>query len=283
MSSEHHHHHHGEQEGVELPTPTAWPITAALGITLIALGLVTSIVVSIVGLVVTLSGAVGWFLDVFPSPQHEIVPYADPEKQAAPVKVSQSTINHLRMGQGGHRAFYPIRVHRYTSGVLGGLAGGAAMAVVAMIYGIASGHTLWFPVNLMAAAGLPGLMGANIATLDQFHLGALLVALMTHTLVSILVGWLYAVLLPMLPARFEWFWGGIVTPLLWTAVIVPMFQVVDPDLAKRVDWIWFVLCQITFGVVGGFVVYKSQKVETMQTWSLAARMGIHAMENDKSE
>ncbi len=41
------------------------------------------------------------------------------------------------------------------------------------------------------------------------------------------------------------------------------------------------LCQISFGVVGGYVVYKSQKVETMRSWSLAARMGVEAMEGEE--
>jgi hypothetical protein len=40
-------------------------------------------------------------------------------------------------------------------------------------------------------------------------------------------------------------------------------------------------CQISFGVVGGYVVFKSAKVETMQTWPIAARMGVHAMESEK--
>jgi hypothetical protein len=30
-------------------------------------------------------------------------------------------------------------------------------------------------------------------------------------------------------------------------------------------------------LVGGFVVFKSQKVETMQSWPLGQRMGMHAI------
>jgi hypothetical protein len=50
-----------------------------------------------------------------------------------------------------------------------------------------------------------------------------------------------------------------------------------------VDWPWFVICQVAFGMVGGFVVFKSQKVETMQSWSLGQRMGLHAMGEEKQE
>ena len=49
------------------------------------------------------------------------------------------------------------------------------------------------------------------------------------------------------------------------------------------DWLWFLICQVSFGVVGGFVVYKSQKVETMQSWPLAQRLDVEAMRGDKEK
>jgi hypothetical protein len=94
---------------------------------------------------------------------------------------------------------------------------------------------------------------------------------------------LYTVLLPMLPARLEWLFGGVMTPLIWTALIYPTFNLINPALAARVDWGWFVICQVSFGLVGGFVVFKSQKVETMQSWSLGQRMGMHAMPEQEKE
>jgi len=274
--------HHGEHaEGVELPTPTAWPMITALGIMLIAGGFVTSFVVALVGISLAVIGGIGWFRELFPVPNHEIVPYAEPAKQAAPVKISPRRISHLSLGAGGHRAYYPIRVHRYSSGIIGGLAGGAAMAALALLYGLIFQHSIWYPINLLAAAGLPTMATASVESLKEFHVAALVVALLSHTALSILVGMLYTVLLPMLPARFEWFWGGIVIPLIWTAMLFPMFDIVNPALAEHVDWLWFIICQVSFGVVGGYVVFKSQKVETMQTWSLAARMGMHAMEAEE--
>ena len=157
------------------------------------------------------------------------------------------------------------------------------MAVLAMLYGWFAQHSIWYPINLLAAAGVPSLATANLETLTQFNAGGFIVAVISHGAISILVGLLYTVVLPMLPARYEWFWGGIMVPLIWTALLVPMFALVNPALAARVDWMWFVICQIAFGAVGGFVVFKSQKVETMQTWSLAQRMGVEAMEAEKKE
>jgi hypothetical protein len=282
MDSEHHSEHE-HADGVELPTPTAWPMLAALGIALIAAGFVTSIVVGLVGVLLGLAGGIGWFRELFPVPNHEFVPYVDPSKQAAAVKISPRRISHLALGAGGHRAYYPVRVHRYSSGIIGGLAGGAAMAVLALLYGLLFQHSIWYPINLLAAAGLPTMATASVESLKEFHLTALIVAILSHGALSILVGMLYTVTLPMLPARFEWFWGGIVIPVIWTAMLFPMFDIVNPALAQHVDWLWFIICQISFGIVGGYVVFKSQKVETMQTWSLAARMGMHAMEAEEDK
>ena len=168
MDSEHDHSAH--PDGVELPTPTAWPMLAALGIMLIAGGFVTSIVVSIVGFLLSLIGGIGWFRELFPLPNHEMVPLADPAKRASPIKVSPRRISHLALGSGGHRAYYPMRVHRYSAGITGGLAGGAAMAILAMLYGLIFQHSIWYPINLLAAAGLPTMETANVQTLEQFHL-----------------------------------------------------------------------------------------------------------------
>jgi hypothetical protein len=278
MNTDPEENHH---DGVELPTPTPWPMVAALGIMLLAAGFVTSIVIGLAGFLTALVGAIGWFRQVFPVPEHEIYPYVEPARQAAPIKLSPRRISHLALGAGGHRAYYPVQVHRYSSGIFGGLAGGAAMAVLAMLYGLLFQHSIWYPINLLAAAALPSMAEANVQTLDQFNALSFFIAVLSHGLLSIGVGMLYTVILPMLPARFEWFWGGIMVPIIWTALLFPMFDIVNPALAARVDWVWFIICQISFGVVGGYVVFKSAKVETMQTWPIAARMGMHAMESEK--
>src|SRR5260370_18448775 len=62
------------QGTIELPAPTAWPITLAFGLTLVFAGLVTSASVSILGAIFTLAGCVGWFRDVLPHQKHESMP-----------------------------------------------------------------------------------------------------------------------------------------------------------------------------------------------------------------
>lgn len=264
---------------IELPAPTCWPIVAAFGLCLVFAGLVTSLVVSAVGLLTGLIGAVGWFLDVFPHPKHEYVEFALPQDRASVIKRSQRRVEHMHFGEGGHRLRLPVAVHPYLSGVKGGLAGGAVMAFLACSWG-AVFHTIWYPINLLAAAGVPSLAIAGVQTLQEFSALGLLVGTVTHLTVSILVGLLYVVLLPMLPARFEWFWGGIMTPIMWTALVAASMRLVNPALAQHVDWPWFIVCQVAFGMVGGYVVFKSEKVETIQSLPLAAKLGVEAQHKD---
>jgi hypothetical protein len=278
-----HEHGHSSEEGVELPTPTTWPFMCAFGITLMAVGVVTTLIVTLVGFIIALMAAVGWFRSVFPTPKHTLYPLAEADRRPAAVKVSPRTIAHLHYGQSSHRTRIPVEVPRYSAGILGGLAGGAAMAILAMAYGLVVQHSIWYPINLMAAAGVPSLANADLATLRAFSAAGLTVALISHLAFSILVGLLYTVLLPMLPPGLEWLFGGVMTPLIWTAVIYPTFNLINPALAGRVDWGWFLICQVAFGLVGGFVVFKSEKVETMQSWSLGQRMGIHAMPKQEKE
>ncbi len=265
---------------VELPAPTSWPIIAAFGLTLAFAGLVTSYAVTFVGLMVGLAGAIGWFRDVFPHPRHEYVEMVPVSERAAVVKRSERQLEHLNFGEDDHRLHLPVAVHPYLSGVKGGLAGGAAMAILACGWG-AIFHTVWYPINLMAAAGVPSLTYANVETLAQFSAMGLLVGTVIHVTLSILIGLLYVVLLPMLPARFEWFWGGIVTPILWTALVASTIGLVNPVLAEHVNWPWFVVCQIAFGMVGGYVVFRSEKVATIQSLPLAAKLGVEAQRKGK--
>ncbi|HEY4900099.1 MAG TPA: hypothetical protein VIH91_04690, partial [Terriglobales bacterium] len=51
-------------ENVVLPAPTAWPFAMALGASLILAGLLTNASISILGTVLYLFGAVGWFRQV---------------------------------------------------------------------------------------------------------------------------------------------------------------------------------------------------------------------------
>jgi uncharacterized membrane protein YagU involved in acid resistance len=264
---------------IDLPAPTMWPMVTAFGIALIATGLVTNIVVSMTGLAVALAGAIGWWRDVLPSEKHEHVPVLPSAERAVPVRPAPAAVEYLKFGEMGHRVRIPAEIHPYSSGIKAGLAGGAVMAVLAILYGIVKQSSIWYPVNLMAAAGVSSLANASLEQLRAFHGVGFGVALVFHVILSVLIGLIYAVLVPMFPKR-GWLWAGIVTPLFWTGLFHATARLINPALEARVDWPWFVICQVAFGLVTGYVVARSERIETRQTWPLAARAGIEAPEKE---
>jgi len=263
-------------EAIEMPAPTAWPMVAAFGCALLLTGLVTSLAVSVVGFILAARGAVGWFREVLPVEKHELIPVLPIEQRAQPVKVSPRSVTLLRAGEAGHRVHIPARIHPYTSGLKGGIAGGIAMAFVACAYGIIAYGSAWYPINLLAAAALPSMAGADLSRLKAFDLPALTLAIVIHGALSILVGLLFAVLLPMLPSRRHAFLGSFFAPLLWSALVWATLDIVNPALNARIDWGWFIASQVAFGLVAGYIVHHSETVETMQSWPLAARAGLRA-------
>jgi len=264
-----------EERFVELPAPTAWPMVMALGITLGFAGLVTQVAVTAVGVVLTIAGAVGWFRDVFPVEDVERVPLRPPSLRAAPVRPAPHKVARLVPGVGGHRVSLPVTIHPYSAGVWGGLAGGAAMAVLAVLYGVVAYRSIWYPINLLAGVAMPGLGSADLAQLTAFNATALGVAIVAHGLISIFVGLVYAAILPTFP-RHPVLFGGVVAPLLWTGLLRASLELINPLLDARIDWWWFLASQVAFGLAAGGVIRRSERIETMQSWPLAARMGIEA-------
>jgi hypothetical protein len=260
-------------ETIAMPAPTVWPLVTALGITLGCAGLVTHMAVSVVGLVLFLRGLVGWWREVLPVEKHEAVPVPPPERRAAPVQTQLHTVARLHLGEGGHRVHIPAQIHPCSAGIKGGIVGGIAMAIVAVAYGIIAYGSPWYPINLLAAVAVPVSRNLSLEELKAFHGLALIVACISHGVLSLLVGLLYAAMLPMLP-RHPAFWGGLMTPLMWTGLIWAFLDVLNPTLHHHIDWRWFIASQVAFGMVGGFVIARSEQIETLQTWPMAARAGL---------
>ena len=253
---------------VELPAPTAWPIILAFGFTLMFAGLVTSASVSILGLIFTVAGCVGWFRDVLPHEKHESVPVVP---RAVTMATSRPQVARVEwMNQELHRARLPLEIYPISAGVKGGLAGGVAMAILAVLYGIISGRGIWYPINLLSA----GLFGrTSIAQIAAFHWDELIIASIIHLICSVLVGLLYGAMLPMFPRR-PILLGGVIAPVLWTGLIHSVLEALDPVLNQRIDWLWFVISQIGFGIVAGIVVSKQERIRTWQFLPFGVRAGI---------
>jgi hypothetical protein len=257
------------------PAPTAAPLMTALGVTFVFGGLVTNMTVSVVGAVFFVAGAVGWFREVLPHDHEEAVPL---EERPAPVALSTHAVLRLAAGEGLHRARLPVAVYPYSAGIKGGIAGGVAMAALAAVHGLLAHGSVWYTINLLAAAGSAALTNAPAATLSQFNPQGFVLALVIHGVLSILVGLLYGALLPMFPWH-PGIWGGLIAPLMWTGLIASVLDVVNPTLNARIEWGWFIATQMAFGLVAGMVVARSARIATFQHASFAVRAGIETQDD----
>jgi hypothetical protein len=272
MSSD---HEHGQtQDGViQLPAPTIFPMVLALGISLICTGMVTNIVVGLLGLLLTVWGSVGWFFQVLPVEQHVPVAVETEEIEIGSTRTLQARLPTDAI----HRKILPVETFQITTGLKGGVAGGIAMVVPATIFSLLRYHSVWYAMNLLAAGGFVSWAGASNAFLSEFHLRGLLAALVIHGVTSLLVGLLYGAMLPMYP-RYPIITCGFVAPFLFTALLHSAIGVVSPILNQRIDWFWFALSQVAFGLVCGYVVNLHTRVRTAQFRALpfAVRAGIHS-------
>ncbi|MGA7398590.1 MAG: hypothetical protein WCC99_02070 [Candidatus Sulfotelmatobacter sp.] len=262
---------HQAPRTIDLPAPTAWPIILAFGLTLVFAGFVTSGAVSILGAIFAVAGCVGWFRDVLPHEKHESVPVVG--KAPAVVTLRPQVARVEWMTEELNRARLPLEIYPISAGVKGGLAGSVAMAVLAVLYGIVSGHGMWYPINLLSAGLFPA--RSTVAEIAVFHWDALIIAAIIHIVCSVLVGLLYGVALPMFPRR-PILLGGVIAPVLWTGLIHSTLEALDPVLNQRIDWLWFVVSQIGFGIVAGIVVSRQERISTWQYLPFQVRAGIEA-------
>jgi hypothetical protein len=225
--------------------------------------------ISVLGAVLIVVGCVGWFGQVWPHAQHVAIPvkvvkleYTSIRTKVARIQVDES-----------HRARLPVHTPSVMAGVKGGIAGGAAMIVPALLYGLIAYHSIWYAVNLLGGAGVAGWTNPTLAEILHFRLSALITATIIHAVGCLLIGLLYGAMLPMLP-RHPMLLGGIIAPVLWTGVLHSALPLINPFLAARIDWWWFIISQVTFGLVAGYVVSKQVHIRTEQYLPFAARVGL---------
>ena len=256
---------------IEMPASTAWPFVLAFGCSLLSAGLVTSISVSLLGAVLTLAGSIGWFREVFPHEKEETVPVVPEEIR---ITTERRVVERVSVPQY-QRAWLPVHTYPISAGVKGGLAGGVAMAVLACTYGVLKAKSIWYPINLLAAAVYSESLKLGPAQLYSFHADSFAIAVGLHALVSTLVGVLYGAMLPMFPRR-PIVLGGLIAPALWSALIYTILGLLNPLLASHIDWPWFIASQVGFGIVAGLVVVRHSRMLTRENLSFAIRAGVEA-------
>lgn len=257
-----------------MPAPTLLPLLFAFGLMLTFAGLIFYPFFSYLGLTLAFCSAIGWWRSVIPSEAHEFVPM-DAMHRPTPIAVNQRSVARLKVGDAQHRMRIPEETHPYSSGFIGGLAGGTVMAILASLYGLIAQHSIWFPVNLLAGVVLPAMGDATLEQLRAFDGTAFAAALAGHAGLSVLVGVLYAVTVPMFP-KYAPFWAGILMPLVWSGVVATLLNLISPALNDRISWPWFVACQLGFGLVCGYIIARSARIKTMQSWTFAERANMEA-------
>jgi len=263
---------------VEMPRPTAAPLVLALGLTLLAAGVALGAGFLVVGAVVIVAGLATWIVQLLPGRGHVHELLAEPASRPLPMPGAPGRVERLRPGMPGYRLRLPQDVHPVSAGLKGGLAGGLAMPVPALLWGLVSGHGLWYPVNLLAGIALPGVGRLPVPELEQFHTTLLVVALVLHVAMSVVVGLLFGVLLPTLPeVPRPIAWGGLLMPILWTGVSYVAMQVVNPALPEKVSWPWFMLSQFVFGITMPAVVLGAKRLPPLLAGVAGGLIGGAAM------
>jgi len=261
-----------EKRSVPMPAPTAWPFAMAVGSALVFAGLLTTPIVSLLGAIFSIFGAVGWFREVLPHEHEEEMPL-QAEQPALAYKACR--VMRMEVVEEVHRAWLPLKIYPMSAGIKGGLAGGVAMAILAALYGIIFYHSVWYPINLLAGTLYSPAQTPSIEAMQQFRIDWFLFALGMHIAMCLLVGLLYGAMLPLLPRR-PIVLGGIIGPLLWTGLLYHIIGYVNPLLDARINWWWFAASQAGFGIVAGLVVARQNKVWTSENLPLAMRAGIEA-------
>jgi hypothetical protein len=265
-------------DSVEVPRPTVAPLVLALGLALLAAGLAFGTAFFVVGAAVLVTGLGIWIGQLLPGRGHVHEALAEPAQRPRGVTVTPGAVERLRAGMPGYRLRLPEAIHPISAGLRGGLLGGLVMPVPALLWGLFSGHGIWFPVNLLAGMVLPGVGNMTVAELEQPHAVLVLAAIVIHVVLSAVIGLIYGVLMPTLPeVPRPIAWGGLLMPILWAGVSYVAMYAANPALPGKVSWPWFIVSQFVFGITMPAVVLGAKRLPAVLAGVAGGLVGGAAM------
>jgi uncharacterized membrane protein YagU involved in acid resistance len=149
-------------------------------------------------------------------------------------------------------------VNPYRVGVSGGALGGLAMIGVALAYGWQQDN-VWLPVNLIGATLVRNLQTASLAELSTFNLAALIAGLALHLVMSVGLGFVFALLLPTLPGPVL-LWSLAIGPALWVLASLLTLPLINPVMNQYVDRPSFFAAHFVYGLILGLWFTRAHKV-----------------------
>ncbi len=257
-----------------MPRPTAAPLVLAVGMALAAAGVPFGSAFFVVGGVIVVVGLGIWISQLLPGRGHLHEPLVEPAHRPRTVPGAAGGVEQLQEGMPGYRMRLPQHVHPISAGFKGGVVGAAVMPIPALLWGVLSGHGLWYPVNLLAGTVLPGVGKMDVSDLEQFHGLLFILGLTIHITMSVVLGLIYGVLLPTLPSVPRAIaWGGLLAPLLWTVASYLLMGIVNPVMHRNVSWSWFIASQVVFGIVAAGVILRSRRLHPVLAGLLGGLVG----------
>ena len=152
----------------------------------------------------------------------------------------------------------PAWVYPYRLGLSGGALGGLAMIVVALLYGWQH-NSVWLPVNLIGATVVRDLQSASPPSLSNFNLAAFIAGLALHLIMSVGLGFLFALILPTFPGPVL-IWSLTIGPALWILASLLILPALNPVMNQYVDRPSFFAVHFAYGLVLGLWFMRAHKV-----------------------
>lgn len=137
------------------------------------------------------------------------------------------------------------------TGVVGGLLGGVVMALFSMSASLLRGPGMWMPVKLIGGFVL-GSRAVNSAA--AFDLTPILSGLMTHFVVSAILGAFFGLLASRLPDVTIVLYGLVYALAIWFVASFFVLPVVDPLLVNNTNPALFAISHMIWGGTLGWWV-----------------------------